>query len=316
MKTCSYMLLLAALSLGACSKSGSDSSFTGFVDAEYVYVAAPSAGWLRKAEVHVGDKVGANQELFSLDTEQQDLEVTQAQQQLEQAQAQALDLVTGARREEIEALESQLQGARADEKLAASEMQRWTNLVKKGLAPNSRGDQAVAAWQAASAKVDTLQADIRVAELGARSETQKAAAARVDAAETALKLAKWKLDQRRAASQRSGRVEEEFHFPGEFIAAGSPVYSILPDDALKVRFYVPENTLSALHQGQKVSLRWSGDDSARTAKINFIASDAEFTPPVIFSNKARQKLVYLVEARLEPGSGLRPGQAVDVSLND
>ena len=48
------------------------------------------------------------------------------------------------------------------------------------------------------------------------------------------------------------------------------------------------------------------------ATISFIADEAEFTPPVIFSRDARQKLVYRVEARPDPGSPLKPGQIVEL----
>ena len=48
-----------------------------------------------------------------------------------------------------------------------------------------------------------------------------------------------------------------------------------------------------------------------------IATRAEFTPPVIYSNSQRSRLVFMVEARPEPADAarLRPGQPLDVSLD-
>jgi HlyD family secretion protein len=53
-----------------------------------------------------------------------------------------------------------------------------------------------------------------------------------------------------------------------------------------------------------------------TAKIDFISPQAEFTPPVIFSNESRSKLVFMVEARPADASrpALKPGQPVQVRL--
>ena len=47
--------------------------------------------------------------------------------------------------------------------------------------------------------------------------------------------------------------------------------------------------------------------------VTYISSQAEFTPPVIYSENVRDKLVFMVEARRE-GLGLKPGQPVDVVL--
>jgi HlyD family secretion protein len=51
-----------------------------------------------------------------------------------------------------------------------------------------------------------------------------------------------------------------------------------------------------------------------TAEISFIAPEAEYTPPVIYSREMRAKLVYLVEAKPRQPDSLRPGQPVDVTI--
>jgi HlyD family secretion protein len=85
---------------------------------------------------------------------------------------------------------------------------------------------------------------------------------------------------------------------------------------VKVRFFVPETRLGAVKVGQKVSLACDGCAAPIDASVSFIASQAEFTPPVIYSKDNRTKLVFLVEARPAPADAtkLHPGQPVDVTL--
>ena len=50
--------------------------------------------------------------------------------------------------------------------------------------------------------------------------------------------------------------------------------------------------------------------------MNYISTQAEFTPPVIYSRENRAKLVFMIEAKFSPADAaeLRPGQPVDVKL--
>jgi HlyD family secretion protein len=101
---------------------------------------------------------------------------------------------------------------------------------------------------------------------------------------------------------------------GEWVTAGTPVVSLLPPENVKVRFFVPEPRLGAIEVGAEVRVRCDACGPKLTAVISYIAPDAEYTPPVIYSREMRAKLVYLVEAKPRQPSALRPGQPVDVTL--
>jgi HlyD family secretion protein len=88
---------------------------------------------------------------------------------------------------------------------------------------------------------------------------------------------------------------------------------LLPPQNLKVRFFVPEEARAKLAVGTVVAMRCDGCPANLRARVTFIASDAEFTPPVIYSVGSREKLVWMVEAVPE-GAVLSPGQPVDVTL--
>ncbi|MDD3371092.1 MAG: efflux RND transporter periplasmic adaptor subunit [Alphaproteobacteria bacterium] len=111
----------------------------------------------------------------------------------------------------------------------------------------------------------------------------------------------------------AGRVEDTYFLVGEYVAAGAPVVSLLPPGNVKVRFFVPQAELSRFELGRKVSIRCDGCGKAVAGKISYIASQSEYTPPVIYSVGSRDKLVFRVEAMPDAFSpALRPGLPVDV----
>jgi HlyD family secretion protein len=127
-----------------------------------------------------------------------------------------------------------------------------------------------------------------------------------DDAEAALRQAKanleWaqtRLARRNAHSPGDGTIEQIYYRPGETVPAGRPVVALL----------LPE-----LKYGDVVGVSCDGCDKDLTARISFIARSAEFTPPVIYSQEERAKLVFLIEARPERPEKFRVGQPVTVTL--
>ena len=83
---------------------------------------------------------------------------------------------------------------------------------------------------------------------------------------------------------------------------------------MKIRFFVPETALGGLALGQTLQVRCDGCADDLTAKVSYISTEAEYTPPIIYSNETRSKLVFMVEARPDNGAELHPGQPVEVVL--
>ena len=145
---------------------------------------------------------------------------------------------------------------------------------------------------------------------GARADQVRAADARVAEAAAAVTGAGARLSDLAPRAPGKARVEEVFFHAGEWAPANQPILSLLPDDRIKLRFFVPERALSAYRIGRTVRFACDGCARGLTARIDFVAPRPEFTPPVIYSREARDRLVYLVEAR--PAARLNPGQPVDV----
>jgi HlyD family secretion protein len=103
---------------------------------------------------------------------------------------------------------------------------------------------------------------------------------------------------------------------GEWVPAGSPVVRMLPPGNVKVRFYVPEAAVGALSPGRQVRIHCDGCAADISAAVSFVSDQAEYTPPVIYSNERREQLVFLIEARPAPADALKlhPGQPVEVRL--
>jgi HlyD family secretion protein len=99
---------------------------------------------------------------------------------------------------------------------------------------------------------------------------------------------------------------------GEWVPAGAPVVALLPPGALKLRFFVPEPLLAQASIGRALAISCDGCASGLTAQVRYVSPQAEFTPPVIYSNGSRSKLVFMVEAAPSDTSALKPGQPVDV----
>ncbi len=144
-------------------------------------------------------------------------------------------------------------------------------------------------------------------------KTMDDASAALQQAQANLDSAQTRLTRRRQLSPVTGSVEEVYYRPGETVQPGKPVVALLPPANLKIRFFAPERQLAAIQIGESVGVSCDSCAAGLTAKVTFIARNAEYTPPVIYSLEERAKLVYLIEARPDDPSKFRVGQPVTVT---
>lgn len=306
--------LLAVAQLG-CRPATAD-ALSGYVEADYVRVAAPVAGRLVKLDVQRGDEVRPAQALFTLEQQNEAAAVQAAEAGVLRAQAQASDLAKGKRRDEIAVLSAARDAARAAVRQSESDYQRQQQLAQSGFVSGANLDGLKAKRDADQAQLREAEAQLRVAQLAARPDQRAAAGAETAAAQAELARSQWQLAQKTVAAVNAARVEDTLFRVGEWVPAGSPVVSLLEPGGVKVRFFIDETRLGTLKLGDAVTLRCDGCPAPVPARVAFIASQAEFTPPIIYSREQRAKLVFLVEARPSAADAakLRPGQPVDVTL--
>ena len=305
----------AAALLAGCYKNPTG-AFHGYIEGEYVYVAAPLAGALANLDVARGDAVKAGQLLYELERESESAALAQAEKNIAQSQSQLDDLTKGRRPTEIASLEAQLEKAQANLKLSAAQLARREKLDRTDVVSKEELDQARAQNEANQAQVNQLTADLATAKLGGRDDAIRAAQAAVESQKAALDKAKWAFDQKRQSAPADALVHDTLYRSGEFVAAGSPVVALLPPENLKVRFFVPQEKLPQIKVGETISVKADGAARGVSAKVNYISTKAEYTPPVIYSRETRAELVFMIEAKFSPADAaeLRPGQPVDVEL--
>lgn len=309
-------LLMVCACLCGCGTA--DDAFQGYIEGEFVYVASPIAGALTELAVARGDTVEAGAQLFALDREPESAALQEAEMALSRARAELENRRKGARPSELSSLEAQRDRAAASLTLSESELVRATRLhgAEDGLISDEELDRAQANRDADRALLAQVTADLRTGQLGAREDEIRAAEAYVGALEATRARAQWAFDQKRQSAPTGARVDDTLYRPGEFVAAGRPVVVLLPPENLKVRFFVSEPELSRFRPGIPVDVAIDGAAKTFRGTVSFISGTAEFTPPVIYSQQNRAKLVYMIEAEFSPADAraLRPGQPVDVSL--
>ena len=287
-------------------------SWNGYVEDDYVYAAAASAGTIQSIAVKEGQLVHKGDVLFVLEASQQQAQYEAAKARADAAQATLENLQTGSRQEEIDVTEAQLMKAKADLNLAQQNLARTQDLFDRGLTPVATLDQSKGTAQAAQAAVDQLQAQLKVQQLPARDAQQIGAEASLAAAKADAASAKAALDNRKVIAPEDGRVERLFYKAGEVAGTGAPVLSLSGAEAMKVLFYVNEGDRQQFALGDVLSVGCDGCASGLTATISHFASDPQFTPPIIYSRDERSRLVFLTEAVLADQSGILPGQPVSI----
>ncbi len=302
-----------------CGRETAVNRLPGYVEGEWVYVAAPVAGTLAELNVRRGDTVAAGAALFRLSPEPEELVWREASERLRQAAARLADLRKGVRPSERAELEARLEQARAAARFSLAEQERVEKLAGQGAATLSDRDQIRTLRDHDRAQITALEAQLVTSGLGGREDAVRAAEAEVEAATAAVAQADWRRAQKRQAAPAAGGVHDTLFRVGEWVPAGAPVVALLPPANVKVRVFVPEPLAATLKPGQAVRVTADGL-APRPATVAFVSDRAEFTPPVLYSRDNRAKLVFLVEARFADGAAAaaapmwKPGLPVEVEF--
>jgi len=307
---------LAALCVLVSCSSQNPNRVQGYVEGEFVYVASPFAGQLESLAVQRGQWVKAGDHLFTLDSQPEKDARDQAAYRLAQARSNLEDAEKPRRPTEIEAMEAQLQQARAALGFSEKDFERQNYLEKTGARAMQDLDRARATRDQDRKRVAQLEADLETARLGSRVDQIAAAMAAVQAQESALAKAEWNLSQKRQNAPHAGVVFDTLYREGEWVGAGRPVVALLPPPNVKVRAFVPETQIGKIQYGEQIRVFVDGLPEPLIGKVSFISPRVEYTPPVIYSRETRSKLVVMIEIRFDPktAASLHPGQPVDVQL--
>lgn len=310
-------ILALAVSLGLGS-GPERAPLQGYVEGEFVLVSPLIGGTLETLSVARGDHVSKGQHLFGLDDSDEIAAHDRAAALVKEAENRRDNLAKGKRRPELDMIRAQKAQAEAEANLARLHLQRQERLKSSPAFTQERLDQAVAEYKRDLARVAELEAELETALMTmGRDDELRAAESEVAASRAALAQALWRLEQKTVFAPASGLVTDTYFDPGEGVLAGQPVVSILPRDKIKVRFFVPEESLARVAVGAPVTISCDGCGEDIAATIRFVSPEAEYTPPVLYNRENRNRLVFMVEATPEVATwSLRPGQPVDVELGE
>ncbi len=290
MKRLVAIILVSALA--ACADQ-QPTSLTGYVESELLYLAPQDSGLIAEVAVREGDRVAAGDLLFRLDPSRAGFSAEQAEAAARGAAARAGD--NGA-------LIQQIAEAEVAVDIAQRNFNRTRQLLKDGVITKARYDADASALAAAEARLERARAE------------RAAALQEWEAANAAANLAGRRLADLETSAPEDGVIERIYRRAGEVAALGDPVVSLLPPDNLKLRFFAPEALLARFSVGQQIRFSCDGCADGLTARISYIASEPQFTPPVIYSREEREKFVFLIEARIDPGAAVRSGLPVSVEI--
>lgn len=268
-----FSLTLILVLLSACGPD-EPPAWLGYAAGDIAYVSAPQAGWISKMTVNRGDWVDSGRLLFTLDDIHELAARDQAQANIGQAEA-------------------ELAQEKANLAYTQTQLNRQAGLARARAGVPATLDQVLASNRQSKARVAQLENQIKQMQAG-------------------LADANYQLSQRSVIARTHGRVQDILFRTGEYAPAMTPVVSLLPPENVFVRFFVPENEFARIHLGEAVRISCDGCPQNLVARVSFIASQEEFTPPVIFSLPNRAKLVFKIEARAPGGLKLNPGQPVSV----
>lgn len=290
-------------------------AYQGYVEGDFVYVSPLVSGRVDELPVERGMTVSVGQALLRLESGYETAALREAEREQAAARATLADLLTGKRPSEVAAVAAQLEQARAQLSDAEKQYNRQRELARRGAVSGAQFDNYQQARDTAAARVAELEAQLETARLPARDDRIAAQREEVAAAAARREQAAWTLARKRVESPRAGVIVDTLVRRGEWAGAGQPALKLLPPENVKIRFFVPEADVAGLALGQRVDVLRDGIDGALPARVDFISPEAEYTPPIIYSNETRSKLVFMAEARpvdASETSRLHPGQPVRV----
>ena len=274
--------------------------YLGYVEGDLLYIGPIEGERLGSLSVDAGSQVETGAPLFSMETPLLDAQHKEAAARIAQMEANLENLKAALNRpQQVAVLQAAVDRAEAELKLSQVTFDRQQKLYAARDVSKATLDNAQMALSRDQAALAEAKRQVDAALLTGRSQE-------IDGAEASLRQARAQLHQldirisrQKVFAPASGVVQDVFFRAGEMVNAGQPVLSLLPPEGRKTRFYVPQDMLAQFRMGQRVRIFCDGCQEPLYAQVFYISSQEEYTPPVIFSDVEREKLVFKIEARME-----------------
>lgn len=285
----------------------------GQIEATQVRVAAKLPGRIEAVEVREGEVVRVGQLLARMATPEIDARARQADALVAAAEAQADKARGGAREEQVLISRAQWEAAEQQARLAATTHARIERLHEDGVVPTQKRDEAAAMARAARAQADAAGQAYRMTRDATRPEDLRAADAQLAQARGGREEVQVALEEGRVLAPVDGEVATRAVEPGEIVAAGAPLLTLVRLDDAWLTLNLREDLLPGVRMGGELVGRVPalGGIEARFV-VDYIAPQADFATWRSSRDLGGFDLrTFEVRARpAAPIEGLRPGMSV------
>jgi len=306
--------------LVACTTRDDTEGITasGIIESEEVVVGTKVSGIVEAIYAREGTMVKKGDSLLRIDDSELQIQVDAQAASLEAATAQYQLVVKGARSEDIDQAEEVVQQAKLALEAARDDVRRLETTISSGGVTEKMVADARSRAAIAERALQAAQAGVRKLRSGARVEEVRAARARVDAADAALRSARRRADDCTLTSPIDGIITRRAFDVGELIPTGASTFTVSRTDRVRLKIYVAENELGRVRLGQpaRVTIDTYSDRSF-AGRVAYISPTAEFTPKNVQTKDDRTKLVFEVWVEVaNPGGELKSGLAAEAVLHD
>jgi HlyD family secretion protein len=292
---------------------------SGTVEATEADLGFQLPGRIESIVVREGERVARGAELAALDRAELLARRAAAEAQLAAARALLSEMERGARPQELAQARSAVTAAAQRHDDAQRDVARARNLFEGGAISREALDKAETAAEVARAQHEQALEQLALVEAGPRDERIAAQRALVRQAEAALAQLDVALENSVIRAPFDGVVTVRHREPGEIVAAGLPVVTLMDPADRWVRIYVREDEVGRLSPGQPATITADAyPDRRYTGRITYISGEAEFTPRNVQTPEERIKLVYAAKVAVtgDTAQELKPGLPADVRLEE
>lgn len=289
---------------------------SGNIEMTDAEVSFKIAGRVAERLLSEGETVKAGQVVARLDTSELAQEVALRKAEVRAAEAALAELETGSRPEEIAQADAVVRRTQADVMRARADLNRIKTLYEQDNVSGQDYDAAKTVVAVTEAKLREAQEQLRLVQKGPRIEKIERSRAQLQQAKEALALAETRLGYASLTSPLTGVVLSHNIEPGEYVAAGTPIVTVGDLEHVWLRAYVDETNLGRVKIGQTAKVTTDTfPDKGYEGRVSFIASQAEFTPKSVQTEKERVKLVYRIKITIDnPHMELKAGMPADAKI--
>lgn len=289
---------------------------SGNIEAHESLLSFKVQGRIVELAVEEGQWVEAGQVIARLEDSdfRQQAELEQAALRVREANLQLA--LAGPRRQEIEAAQQLVRDAEAEMELRRLDFQRAERLFARDVISAQERDRAKTALERAEAMLGRAREQLSALQEGTRAEEIRIAQRQVQQSRESLELARIKLGYTVLRAPRAGVVLVRQAELGEVVSAGTPVITLADLENVWLRAYISETDLGRIRLGQAVEVTTDTyPGKVYPGRISFIASQAEFTPKSVQTQRERVTLVYRIKIDVpNPNHELKPGMPADAVI--